>query len=142
MYPESVDGSVKTASRFYSKISNRNRSNILSRVSLSFGLPLSAATISGSILSNRSYAESMILDMGASPYRAARRLEFCQPVSLTASVIGNSCGLADRRIAARASRKGLGERDDEAPSDCCDRVGDVRFGSDRQRLWVGNPRAS
>src|SRR3984893_11167222 len=61
-------------------------------------------------------------------------------LNLTASVIGNSCRLADRRIAARASRKGLGERDDEAPSDCCDRVGDVPFGSDRQRLWVGNPR--
>src|SRR5580693_5162067 len=65
---------------------------------------------------------------------------FPQPASLTASVIGSSCRLADRRIAARASRKGLGERDDEASSDCCDRVGDVPFGSDRQRLWVGNPR--
>src|SRR5580692_9243573 len=66
------------------------------------------------------------------PYPAA--------VSLTASVIGNSCRLADRRIAARASWEGPGERDDEAPSDCCDRVGDVPFGSDRQRLWVGNLR--
>src|SRR6476646_6242176 len=65
---------------------------------------------------------------------------FQQPANLTASVIGNSCRPPDRRIAARASRKGLGERDDEAPSDCCDRVGDVPFGSDRRRLWVGNPR--
>src|SRR5882757_6464979 len=40
----------------------------------------------------------------------------------------------------RGTRKGLGERDDEAPSDCCDRVGDVPFGSDRRRLWVGNRR--
>ena len=45
---------------------------------------------------------------------------------------------ADRRIAARASGKGLGEGDDEAPSDCRDRVGDVPLGSDRRRLWVGN----
>jgi hypothetical protein len=45
---------------------------------------------------------------------------FWSRANLTASVIGNSCRLADRRIAARASRKGLGERDDEAPSDCCD----------------------
>jgi len=36
--------------------------------------------------------------------------------SLTTSVIGNSCRPADRRIAARASRKGPGERDDEASS--------------------------
>src|SRR5580693_4009566 len=79
----------------------------------------------------------------ASPPRRSWRVTRSQrhrAISLTASVIGNSCRLADRRIAARASRKGLGERDDEAPSDCCDRVGDVRFGSDRQRLWVGNPR--
>src|SRR6266403_1875921 len=61
-------------------------------------------------------------------------------ISLTASVIRNSRRLPDRRIAARASRQGLGERDDEAPSDCCDRVGDVPFGSDRRRLWVGNRR--
>src|SRR5580704_8179148 len=64
--------------------------------------------------------------------------------SLTASVIRNSRRLPDRRIAARTSRQGLGERDDEAPSDCCDRVGDVPFGSDRRRLWVvtvGNGRS-
>src|SRR3984893_5335606 len=60
--------------------------------------------------------------------------------NLTASVIRNSRRLPDRRIAARASRQGLGERDDEAPSNCCDRVGDVPFGSDRRRLWVGNRR--
>ena len=66
------------------------------------------------------------------------------PFNLTASVIRNSRRLPDRRIAARASRQGLGERDDEAPSNCCDRVGDVPFGSDRRRLWVvtvGNGRS-
>src|ERR1700747_1526411 len=63
-----------------------------------------------------------------------------QSASLTASVIRNSRRLPDRPIAARTSRQGLGERDDEAPSDCCDRVGDVSFGSDRRRLWVGNRR--
>src|SRR5438105_14935985 len=36
---------------------------------------------------------------------------FVPTPSLTASVIGNSCRLPDGRIAARTSRKGLGERD-------------------------------
>ena len=58
--------------------------------------------------------------------------------SLTASVIGNSTCPADRRIAAGASREGLGESDDEASSHCGDRVGDLPFGSKRRRLWVGN----
>src|SRR5258708_17367807 len=66
--------------------------------------------------------------------------DFDHSLSLSASAIRNSRRLPDRRIAARASRQGLGERDDEAPSDWCDRVGDVPFGSDRRRLWVGNRR--
>src|SRR5207244_1116144 len=60
--------------------------------------------------------------------------------SLTASVIGNSCRLADRRVATRASREGPGESDDEESSHGGDRVWNVAFGSDRRRLWVGNPR--
>src|SRR5437899_10079437 len=61
-------------------------------------------------------------------------------VSLTASVIGNSSRLADRRIATRASREGPGEGDDEASPHRRDRVWDVPFGSDRRRPWVGNRR--
>src|SRR5215471_1781293 len=60
--------------------------------------------------------------------------------NLTASVIGNSCYLADRRIATGASRQGPGEGDNEAPTHCADRVGNMPFGSDRRRLWVDNPR--
>src|SRR5262249_34727087 len=59
--------------------------------------------------------------------------------SLTASVIGDSCHVADRRIAARTSRESPGERDDEPSAHRRDRVGDVPFGSDRRHLWVGNP---
>src|SRR5262249_3181098 len=64
---------------------------------------------------------------------------FGQPLNLTASVIGNSCHVADRRIAARTSRESPGERDDEPSAHRRDRVGDVPFGSDRRHLWVGNP---
>src|SRR5260370_42501327 len=64
----------------------------------------------------------------------------CSPPSLTASVIGNSCRLADRRVATRASRESSGKGGDKAPPHRGDRVRDVAFGSDRWRLWVGNPR--
>src|SRR5215471_15229989 len=60
-------------------------------------------------------------------------------LNLTASVIGDSCHVADRRIAARTSRESPGERDDEPSAHRRDRVGDVPFGSDRRHLWVGNP---
>src|SRR5260370_8934412 len=60
--------------------------------------------------------------------------------NLTASVIGNSCRLADRRVATRASRESSGKGGDKAPPHRGDRVRDVAFGSDRWRLWVGNPR--
>ena len=60
--------------------------------------------------------------------------------NLTASVIGNSYRLADRRVATRASREGSGESDDEASTHGRDRVWDVALGSDRRRLWVGNRR--
>src|SRR5438132_13377009 len=63
-----------------------------------------------------------------------------QALSLTASVIGNSCRLADRRVATRVSREGPGESGDEASSHGRDRVWDVAFGSDWRRLWVGNHR--
>src|SRR6516162_5592116 len=49
--------------------------------------------------------------------------------SLTASVIGNSYCLADRRVATRASREGPGESDDEASPHGRDRVWDVALGS-------------
>src|SRR5215468_2972057 len=62
-----------------------------------------------------------------------------QKPNLTASVIGDSCHVADRRIAARTSRESPGERDDEPSAHRRDRVGDVPFGSDRRHLWVGNP---
>src|ERR1700731_2164351 len=65
---------------------------------------------------------------------------FGQPLSLTASVIGNSECLADRGVATRASREGPGESDDEASSHGGCRVWDVALGSDRRRLWVGNRR--
>src|SRR4029077_20561335 len=58
----------------------------------------------------------------------------------TASVIGNFSCLADRRVAARASREGPGESDDEASWHGRDRVWDVALGSDRRRLCVGNRR--
>jgi hypothetical protein len=45
---------------------------------------------------------------------------------------------ADRRIATGASRESPGESDDETSSHCGDRVGDMPFGSDWRRLWVGN----
>src|SRR5260370_9059808 len=60
--------------------------------------------------------------------------------NLTASVIGNSCRLADRRVATRASRESSGKGGDKAPPHRGDRVRDVAFGSDRWCLWVGNPR--
>src|SRR5260370_5737359 len=60
--------------------------------------------------------------------------------NLTASVIGHSCRLADRRVATRASRESSGKGGDKAPPHRGDRVRDVAFGSDRWRLWVGNPR--
>jgi hypothetical protein len=81
------------------------------------------------------YAKKLVRAFGETVFDVIQ-----QEPSLTASVIGNSCRLRDWRIAAGASRKGLGERDDEAPSDCCDRVGDVPFGSDWRCLWVGNRR--
>src|SRR5271155_2332561 len=65
---------------------------------------------------------------------------FQHPASLTASVIGNSERLADRRIATRASREGPGEGGDEASPHGGDRIRDVAFGSDRRRLWVDNTR--
>src|SRR5271165_4491238 len=65
---------------------------------------------------------------------------FGQPLSLTASVIGNSYCLADRGVATRASREGFGESGDEAPSHGRDRVWDVALRSDRRCLWVGNRR--
>src|SRR6516225_1055114 len=60
--------------------------------------------------------------------------------SLTASVVRNFGRLADRCIAARASREGSGECDDKPSAHRRDRVGNVPFGPDRRRLWVGNPR--
>src|SRR5690348_4525368 len=60
--------------------------------------------------------------------------------SLTASVVRNSLRLTDRCIAARAPRKGSGECNNEPSTHRGDRVGDVPFGSDWQRLLVGNPR--
>src|SRR5258705_5990147 len=71
--------------------------------------------------------------------RAKAKTSLRQTLSLTASVIGNSCRFADRRVATRASREGPGESDDEASPHGGDRVRDVAFGSDRRRLWVGNP---
>src|SRR5438309_11959258 len=68
------------------------------------------------------------------------QLFFGQTLSLTESIIGNSCRLADRRVATRASREGPGESDDEASPHGGDRVRDVALGSDRRRLSVGNPR--
>src|SRR5258705_13219293 len=69
----------------------------------------------------------------------AEKFQWLANLSLTASVIGNSCRFADRRVATRASREGPGESDDEASPHGGDRVRDVAFGSDRRRLWVGNP---
>src|SRR5271167_5023470 len=60
--------------------------------------------------------------------------------SLTASVIGDSCRLVDRRIATRASREGSGEGGYKASPQGGDRVRNVAFGSDRRRLWVDNSR--
>src|SRR6201981_2377681 len=54
--------------------------------------------------------------------------------------IWNLLRFVDRRVAARASREGPGEGDDEPSAHGCDRVGDVSFGSDRRRLWVDNCR--
>src|SRR5260370_8936351 len=58
--------------------------------------------------------------------------------SLTASVIGNSCRLADRRVATRASRESSGKAGVKAPPHRGNRVRDVAFGFDRWRLWFGN----
>ncbi len=63
-----------------------------------------------------------------------------QAPNLTASIIWDSCYFSDRRITARASREAPGEGGDEASPQGGDRVRDVPFGSDRRRLWVGNPR--
>src|ERR1700756_5934101 len=65
---------------------------------------------------------------------------FGQPLSLTASVIGDSRHLADRGIAAGASRQGPGEGDNEALSHRGDRVWNVPLGSYARRLWVDNLR--
>src|ERR1700758_4331920 len=54
--------------------------------------------------------------------------------------IWNLLRFVDRRVAATASREGLGEGDDEPSAHGCDRVWDVSFGSDRRRLWVDNCR--
>ena len=61
-----------------------------------------------------------------------------QWANLTASIIWNPLGFANRRVAARASRERPGERDDEVSAQGCNRVWDMSFGSDRRRLWVGN----
>jgi hypothetical protein len=74
-----------------------------------------------------------------SPVCSAQRF-FPQPASLIASVVRNSRRLADRCIATRASREGSGECDDKPSAHRRDRVGNVPFGADRRRLWVGNPR--
>src|SRR6201998_3382596 len=60
--------------------------------------------------------------------------------NLTASVIGDSRHLADRGIAAGASRQGPGEGDNEALSHRGDRVWNVPLGSYGRRLWVDNLR--
>jgi hypothetical protein len=60
--------------------------------------------------------------------------------NLTASIIWNLLRFVDRCVAARASREGPGEGDDEPSAQGCDRVGDASFGSDRRRLWVDNGR--
>src|SRR5258707_12175257 len=45
-----------------------------------------------------------------------------------------------RRVAAWTSNEAPGEGDGETSSHGGDRVGDVSFGPDRRRLWIGNRR--
>jgi hypothetical protein len=71
---------------------------------------------------------------------SAAQHSFGSGPSLTASVVRNFGRPAGRCIAARASRKGFGECDDQPSAHRRDRVVDMPLGSDWRRLWVGNPR--
>jgi Winged helix-turn helix len=99
-----------------------------------FGISISKQTLSR-MLRGMGYRK-----LTARPRHHAQDPTALEAFNLTASIIWNLLRFVDRCVAARASREGPGEGNDEPSAQGCDRVRDVSFGSDRRRLWVENGR--